>query len=111
LTISKRPFKVIKQGPDEITSQWDASLNGAVSGSEMCSQIIRAEFVRHVSFFVGSCGITCAETFTLEYSADRDEAARLLKRLIELGLPVAGFTPHRPDLEEAYLRTGIRQVD
>lgn len=51
------------------------------------------------------------ETFTLEYSADRKDAAGLLKRLMDLGLPVAGFEAHAPDLEEAYLRTGIRQVD
>lgn len=50
-------------------------------------------------------------SFTLEYSADREQAAALLKRLIHLGLPVAGFTAHGVDLEEAYLRTGIRQVD
>lgn len=51
------------------------------------------------------------ETFSLEYSSNRQDASQLLKRLIDLGLPVAAFTAHQVDLEEAYLRTGIRQVD
>lgn len=41
-----------------------------------------------------------------------DEAASaLLKQLMDRGLPIASFAPVAHDLEEAYLRTGIRQVD
>jgi len=47
----------------------------------------------------------------LEYGSRREEAAELLARLVGLGLPVASFAAHSPDLEEAYMRTGIRQVD
>lgn len=47
----------------------------------------------------------------LEYSHDRERAAGLLAELVRRGVPVAAFTPHAPGLEEAYLRTGIRQVD
>ena len=47
----------------------------------------------------------------LEYDSDRAEAAVLLRRLMELGLPVAGFTAQKAGLEEAYLRAGIKQVD
>jgi len=47
----------------------------------------------------------------LEYDATPAAAARLLRELIAAGLPVAEFHAVRPDLEEAYLRTGIRQVD
>jgi ABC-2 type transport system ATP-binding protein len=47
----------------------------------------------------------------LEYSSDREHAADLLALLINQGVPVASFTPNAPGLEEAYLRTGIRQVD
>ncbi len=47
----------------------------------------------------------------LEYGSRNDEAAELLARLVGLGLPVASFVAHTPDLEEAYMRTGIRQVD
>jgi len=51
------------------------------------------------------------ESFTLEYSADRKHAAELLAELMSRKLPVASFAPNAPDLEEAYLREGIRQVD
>ena len=47
----------------------------------------------------------------LEYHRDPEQAAALLRRLIEAGLPIAEFHAHRPDLEQAYLRTGIGQVD
>jgi hypothetical protein len=47
----------------------------------------------------------------LEYTNTRDAAAQLLAELIARRIPVASFTPNAADLEEAYLRTGIRQVD
>lgn len=46
-----------------------------------------------------------------EYLSDRPAAARLLRGLLDAGLPVAAFHPLTPNLEEAYLRTGIGQVD
>jgi len=48
---------------------------------------------------------------TIEFSVHREKAAELLAQLVRQGVPVASFTANRPDLEEAYLRTGIRQVD
>jgi ABC-2 type transport system ATP-binding protein len=48
---------------------------------------------------------------TLEYSSQTEDAARLLAELVARRIPVASFGPLRPDLEEAYLRTGIEQVD
>jgi hypothetical protein len=48
---------------------------------------------------------------TLEYDNDRQAGAELLRKLLAAGLPVAEFHTVGPDLEEAYLRTGIRQVD
>ncbi|MEP0843862.1 MAG: ABC transporter ATP-binding protein [Phycisphaerae bacterium] len=51
------------------------------------------------------------EEVTFEFPHDKVRAARLLADLIRQGVPVAGFTANAPDLEEAYLRTGIRQVD
>jgi ABC-2 type transport system ATP-binding protein len=51
------------------------------------------------------------DLITLEYDSDRQAAAELLRRLIAAGLPVAEFHVVGPDLEQAYLRTGIRQVD
>jgi ABC-2 type transport system ATP-binding protein len=48
---------------------------------------------------------------TLEFASESEEAARLLRELIGRDVPVASFSPHTPGLEEAYLRTGIGQVD
>lgn len=47
----------------------------------------------------------------LDYPRERADAARLLKTLLAAGLPVAEFRALNPDLEQAYLRTGIRQVE
>jgi ABC-2 type transport system ATP-binding protein len=51
------------------------------------------------------------DRLVLEYSTDREKAAALLAELIQRGVPVTSFAPNAPGLEEAYLRTGIRQVD
>lgn len=47
----------------------------------------------------------------LEYVRDAGAAAALLAMLIKQDVPVASFTANRVDLEEAYMRTGVRQVD
>jgi len=47
----------------------------------------------------------------LEFDSQPDAAAALLKELIKQNLPIASFTPNAPGLEEAYLRSGIKQVD
>jgi ABC-2 type transport system ATP-binding protein len=48
---------------------------------------------------------------TVTYWSDKAKAAALLKALVKRGVPLAGFSANAPGLEEAYLRTGIRQVD
>lgn len=48
---------------------------------------------------------------SFEFEHDDGAAALLLKAMMDQGLPVARFTPVEHDLEQAYLRTGIRQVD
>ncbi len=48
---------------------------------------------------------------SFEFEHDEAAAAELLKTLVAHGLPVAKFGPVEHDLEQAYLRTGIRQVD
>ncbi len=50
-------------------------------------------------------------TFSLEFDADAAAAATLLRRLLAEDLQIAAFTPLKGDLEDAYLRAGIRQVD
>lgn len=51
------------------------------------------------------------ERISLEYSSDKDQAAALLAELVNRRVPVSSFSANAIDLEEAYLRTGIRQVD
>jgi ABC-2 type transport system ATP-binding protein len=46
-----------------------------------------------------------------EYPSGADRAAALLAELVQRRVPVCSFAPNAPGLEEAYLRTGIRQVD
>ena len=58
---------------------------------------------------VGMNGDPCR--LTVEFDRGREPAARLLAELILRGVPVAAFTPETIDLEQAYLRAGIRQVD
>lgn len=48
---------------------------------------------------------------SFEFDRDPTAAAELLQRLLAAGLPVAEFRTLEPDLEEAYLRSGIAQVD
>ena len=47
----------------------------------------------------------------VEYSSEVEQAAELLARLVRQQLPIAAFAPASMDLEQAYLQTGIRQVD
>ena len=52
------------------------------------------------------------DRLVLEYFADRDRAAALLAELVVARrLPISSFSQNAAGLEEAYLRTGIRQVD
>jgi len=51
------------------------------------------------------------DRITLTYHADRLNASRLLTEMISLNLPVASFIENRADLEEVYLKSGVKQVD
>lgn len=51
------------------------------------------------------------DELTIEFPRGRENAARLLAELISRGVPVASFAPEPVDLEQAYLRAGIRQVE
>jgi ABC-2 type transport system ATP-binding protein len=51
------------------------------------------------------------ERVSFEFINDRESAAELLAKLVMMKLPIASFTANPADLEEAYLRTGIEQVD
>jgi ABC-2 type transport system ATP-binding protein len=51
------------------------------------------------------------ERITIEFASDKDAAAALLAKLVEMKLPIASFAPNALGLEEAYLRTEVAQVD
>lgn len=51
------------------------------------------------------------DVFMVDISPDRAEAAELLRKLLDAGVPVAEFRALEPSLEQAYLRAGIAQVD
>jgi ABC-2 type transport system ATP-binding protein len=48
---------------------------------------------------------------SFEHASDHDVAAELLAKLVEMKLPICAFTADAVDLEQAYLRVGIGQVD
>lgn len=48
---------------------------------------------------------------SFEFEHEDEKAAALLRDLMAKGLPISRFAPIEHDLEQAYLRTGIRQVD
>ena len=52
-----------------------------------------------------------SDRIVLEYASAREDAADLLRQLLELKIPVAAFAPNALGLEEAYLRTDVAQVD
>jgi len=49
--------------------------------------------------------------FLFDYHADERQAAALLSRLIGQGMAVSFFAPVRTSLEDAYLKSGVKQVD
>jgi hypothetical protein len=51
------------------------------------------------------------DKFTVEWGRSPEDAAKLLAELVARGMPVASFSPEPVDLEQAYLRAGVRQVD
>jgi hypothetical protein len=68
-----------------------------------------AETVSHIA---GVSGVQVdRDRLVLEYSTSKERAAALLVELVRRDIPVASFGPNAAGLEEAYLRTGIRQVD
>jgi ABC-2 type transport system ATP-binding protein len=50
-------------------------------------------------------------TYTFDYHADEAAAVDVLRRLVDGNVPVLTFTQVRASLEEAYLRSGVKQVD
>src|SRR5690348_17162175 len=60
LHITPGPFEVVHQGPDKVSRQGHAHLNGSMGSREMRSKIMGAELIGDVALFVGSCRVACA---------------------------------------------------
>ena len=51
------------------------------------------------------------DVYTFDYRVGHRDAADLLRRLVESGIPVTSFIAVKTTLEDAYLRSGVREVD
>lgn len=49
--------------------------------------------------------------YTFEFASEEARAAELLRRVVELGIPLTSFSEVRTSLEDVYLRAGVKQVD
>jgi ABC-2 type transport system ATP-binding protein len=88
----------------------------ATNGQRCRYALVLAEPIAGIEqIFAELAGISAArfdsDRVTFEYSADRAAAAELLEKLVARRVRVASFAPLAAGLEEAYLRSGIRQVD
>ncbi len=50
-------------------------------------------------------------SYRFDYHADHGKAAELLRTLVKQGVPVVSFSKVKTSLEDAYLRSGVKQVD
>jgi ABC-2 type transport system ATP-binding protein len=69
----------------------------------------------HVAILSGLDGVSDVEAdgdvYTFDFHAGSRDAADLLRRLVESGLPVTSFTVVKTTLEDVYLSSGVREVD
>jgi len=71
-----------------------------------------ADLARVLGGLAGASGIEVErDRATFELGSTADDAAAALAQLVAWRLPVASFAPVAANLEEAYLRAGIGQVD
>jgi ABC-2 type transport system ATP-binding protein len=93
-----------------------AQIVGAKEDNRCMYQVMLARAVPDALRMIsGMAGLTQPEVqgriISFEFEHETTAAAELLHKMIVAGLPVASFAPVEHDLEQAYLRSGIRQVD
>ena len=49
--------------------------------------------------------------YRFDFDAENGKAVELLRTLVEQGVPVVSFSKVKTSLEDAYLRSGVKQVD
>ena len=74
-----------------------------VGDAEVSEAIIAIDGVSHV--------VHNNSDYILEYDAGQEPAAELLRRLVDCDIRVSSFTAVRANLEDVYLKTGVKQVD
>ena len=50
-------------------------------------------------------------SYRFDFHSENGKAAELLRILVEKGVPVVSFSKVKTSLEDAYLRSGVKQVD
>jgi ABC-2 type transport system ATP-binding protein len=106
---------MVRLGPVHDVADWTAGAAGDAAAK--CRYVLalaqpRADAIDVIKKIGGVDRLTGdAERLTFYFSADRKEAAALLRNILGLGLEVASFAPVASALEEAYLRAGVGQVD
>lgn len=93
-----------------------AEVSAAAQGNRCRYTVLMAKAVPRlqatVSAIAGVSEVAAQDdSVILEYAVGREAAANLLAELMRRELPIASFTANAASLEEAYLRTGIKQVD
>jgi len=70
---------------------------------------------RHRELIARTAGVSDldanARVYRFEFDADEEEAAKLLRDLVQTGMPIVAFRPIETTLEDAYLKAGVKQVD
>jgi hypothetical protein len=87
-----------------------------LTAGRACYEIRLARVVSHLATILETIeGVTAVaidqDRLSLEYDADLPAAAALLTALVQQRVPVASFVQQSSGLEQAYLRSGIGQVD
>lgn len=82
---------------------------GTLAKAENLQQVLQA------SSLVGNCEIlppsnSKSEKICFHFTGTDEEAAQLLRSLVEQGFPITEFSPVRENLEEIFLKLGYRQT-
>lgn len=94
------PAHALHEGPTGRRAYLLRLLGGVEAGLEKLARTPGVESLRQTDGAI-----------SFEYDEDDASAVALLRDLVTSGLAVSSFHPVKEGLEEAYLRTGLRQVD
>jgi ABC-2 type transport system ATP-binding protein len=100
--------RILRYGPVREIAEHDAA---RCRYTVMLSEV-PAETERILAELPGLSDLRVADhKLEFEFDSDPAQASNLLRGLVERGLRVCSFSPVAPDLEDAYLRVGMKQVE